>query len=100
MTGTPGIHPVRGDTIQLIADGTLMIFKGDVMTREVRRDGNGFIEITLPADPQQRRDLERARSYQFSLYRDGLQFYTTPRSLRVVEIRRASDGALVVTGAP
>ncbi|WP_167366262.1 hypothetical protein [Streptomyces caeruleatus] len=69
-------------------------------TWSILRDGRGFVELTLPdADPQQRRDLERATSYRYELYRENTLLYSSPR-LTLSETRRARDGALVVAGSP
>ncbi|WP_406066220.1 hypothetical protein OG462_41715 [Streptomyces sp. NBC_01077] len=56
--------------------------------------------MTLPdADPEQRRALERCKSYGWDLYRDGALLYSSP-PLTLSMTRRTGDGALVVKGSP
>lgn len=77
-----------------------MTFTGTITCQGVLRDGRGCVELTLPdADPQQRRDLERATWVRYDLYREGARLYPSPQ-LVVRETRREKDGALVVTGSP
>lgn len=96
----PGTIPMHGDTVRLMIGNSPVIITGSITSQGVRRDGRGFVELTLPdADPQQRRDLERAKSYRYDLYRENALLYSSPR-LALSETRRASDGALVVAGSP
>ncbi|WP_329595868.1 hypothetical protein OG195_44685 (plasmid) [Streptomyces sp. NBC_01362] len=98
--GFPGFSPMHGDAVQVTTNTTSMTITGSVTSQGVLRDGRGFVELTLPdGDPQQRRDLERARSYQYRLYRDGVLLYSSP-SLTLSETRRTKDGTLVVAGSP
>lgn len=100
MTGFPGPNPVHGDTVQLIADTLAVTITGKITSRGVVRDGSGFAELVLPdGDPQQRRDLERAKWFQYRLYDDGTLLYSSPH-LQFRETRRESDGTLVVAGSP
>lgn len=100
MTDFPGSTPMHGDTVELTADTLAVTITGKITSRGVLRDGRGFAELVLPdGDPQQRRDLERAKWYQYRLYRGGALLYSSP-SLQVRETRRESDGALVVSGSP
>ncbi|MFE1987653.1 hypothetical protein [Streptomyces mirabilis] len=100
MTGFPGPNPMHGDTVELMDDTFVATITGKITSRGVLRDGCGFVELVLPdGDPQQRRDLERAGRYQYRLYDGGSPLYSSP-DLQVREIRRESDGALVVTGSP
>ncbi|KMS67241.1 hypothetical protein ACM01_43560 [Streptomyces viridochromogenes] len=100
MTGFPGPHPMHGDTVYLTIGDTSVVITGRIRSQGVLRDGRGFVELTLPdADPQQRRDLERATSYRYELYREDALLYSSPR-LALSETRRAGDGALVVAGCP
>lgn len=97
----PGPIPLHGDAVQLTTDTTSVTLTGDITSRGILRDGRGFAELTLPdADPEQRRDLEHTKRFQYELLRDGTVRYRSPY-LYVREIRRReSDGALVVTGSP
>jgi hypothetical protein len=89
-----------GDRVELMADTFVATITGKITSRGVLRDGCGFVELVLPdGNPQQRRDLERAGRYQYRLYDGGALLYSSP-DLQVRETRRASDGALVVTGSP
>jgi hypothetical protein len=91
---------MHGDTVQLIAGTLAVTITGKITSRGVVRDGRGFAELVLPdGDPQQRRDLERAAWFQYRLYEGGVLRYSSPH-LQVREIRRESDGALVVAGSP
>ncbi|NEB01906.1 hypothetical protein [Streptomyces sp. SID13726] len=100
MIDFPGSRPMCGDTVKIIADALVMTITGAVVSRGVLREGYGFVELVLPdGDPQQRRDLERAASYQYRVYVDGALLYSSP-PLRVHETRRESDGSLVVVGSP
>ncbi|MFF4361159.1 hypothetical protein [Streptomyces sp. NPDC001604] len=68
MSDFPGPHPLRGDSVYLTIGTTSVTITGNITSRGVVRDGRGFVELTLPdADPQQRRDLERAASYRYEL---------------------------------
>ncbi|MFE4206651.1 hypothetical protein ACFRSX_29700 [Streptomyces goshikiensis] len=85
---------------QITISTATMVFDGKVMTRSVLVDGRGFAELVLPdADPQQRRDLERAERYAYELYLDGKLLYSSP-VLTLRDTRRDETGALVVTGSP
>ncbi|MFJ1930385.1 MULTISPECIES: hypothetical protein [unclassified Streptomyces] len=96
----PGTRPIHGDTLHLTTDTTTTTITGAITCERILREGRGFVELTLPdADPEQRRTLEYAKSYQYDLYRGGALLYSSP-PLRISGIRRISDGSLVVTGAP
>lgn len=100
MTGFPGPNPMHGDTVYLTIGTTPVLITGSITSQGVVRDGRGFVELTLPeADPQQRRDLERATSYRYELYREKALVYSSPR-LTLSGTRREKDGALVVAGSP
>ncbi|WP_405842476.1 hypothetical protein OG528_29325 [Streptomyces platensis] len=100
MTGYPGPRPIRGDAVRLTTGSASVTITGSITSQGILRDGCGFVELTLPdADPQQRRDLERSKSYQYELYRGGALLYSSPQ-LTLSETRRVKDGALVVTGSP
>lgn len=53
----------------------------------------------LDADPQQRREVERAGRFQYDLYRAGHLLYSSPH-LTVRGTRLTGDGSLVITGSP
>ena len=96
----PGPIPMHGDTVHLTIGANSVLIEGKITSQGVQRDGRGFVELTLPdGDPQQRRELERADSYRYELYRSSALLYSSPR-LTLSETRRASDGALVVVGSP
>ncbi|WP_385625419.1 hypothetical protein PXH67_42850 (plasmid) [Streptomyces sp. P8-A8] len=98
--GFPGVRPMHGDAVQVTTNTASMTITGNITSQGVLRDGRGFVELTLPdGDPQQRRDLEQAESYQYRLYRDEALLYSSPR-LTLSETRRTKDGALVVAGSP
>lgn len=100
MTGFPGHRPIHGDAVHVTVGADLLVFAGKIMTRGVLSDGRGFAEIVLPdADPQQRRDLERAGRFQYEVYLEGRLLYSSPE-LTLRTARRDGDGALVVTGSP
>ncbi|WP_328499696.1 hypothetical protein OG828_48690 [Streptomyces sp. NBC_00457] len=100
MRAFPGPIPMHGDTVQVTTDITTVTIAGSITSQGVVRGGKGFVELTLPdGDPQQRRDLERAKWYQYKLYRGSELLYLSPL-LTLRETRRAEDGALVVTGSP
>ncbi|WP_435191755.1 hypothetical protein [Streptomyces sp. bgisy126] len=100
MTGFPGHRPICGDAVHITAGADLLIFAGEIMTRGILSGGHGFAELVLPdADPQQRRDLERAGRYQYELYLEGRLLYSSPE-LTLRTAQRDGDGALVVTGSP
>ncbi|MEU2245031.1 hypothetical protein ABZ572_37240 [Streptomyces sp. NPDC018338] len=100
MSGFPGQRPIYGDAVHITVGADLLVFAGKIMTRGVLSDGRGFAEFVLPdADPQQRRDLERAGRYAYTLYLEGEELYVSP-GLVLREIRRDGHGALVVTGSP
>ncbi|MFD8489434.1 hypothetical protein [Streptomyces sp. NPDC059712] len=100
MTGFPGTRPIKADTVHVVADTLAVTMTGGIICQGTLREGLGFVELVLPdADPQQRRDLERATRYTFELWRGGTLLYQSP-PLTVHETRRDGDGALVVTGAP
>ncbi|NUK82170.1 hypothetical protein HRW23_33375 [Streptomyces lunaelactis] len=100
MSSFPGPRPTHGDVAQLTTDTTSVTITGSITSQGILCDGRGFVELTLPdADPQQRRDLERTQWYQYELYRSSALLYSSPQ-LTLSETRRASDGALVVTGSP
>ncbi|NUK01083.1 hypothetical protein [Streptomyces lunaelactis] len=100
MSSFPGPRPMHGDVAQLTTDTTSVTITGSITSQGILRDGRGFVELTLPdADPQQRRDLERTQWYQYELYRSSALLCSSPQ-LTLSETRRASDGALVVTGSP
>ncbi|MGW1496904.1 hypothetical protein [Streptomyces sp. NPDC002402] len=91
---------MHGDVVQITTDTTSVTITGSITSQGILRDGRGFVELTLPdADPQQRRDLERAQRYQYALYRSSALLYSSP-DLKLSGTRRAKDGALVVTGSP
>ncbi|MEV0505275.1 hypothetical protein AB0I84_47935 [Streptomyces spectabilis] len=96
----PGPRPVTGDAAVLTTGTAVLILAGAITSQGVLRDGCGFAELTWPdADPQQRRDLERAGHFQYDLYRDGQLLYSSP-NLTVRGTRRTRDGSLVITGSP
>ncbi|MFJ4276111.1 hypothetical protein ACIP29_36845 [Streptomyces coelicoflavus] len=100
MTGFPGTHPIKADTVHVVADTLAVTMTGSIVCQGILREGLGLVELVLPdADPQQRRDLERATRYTFELRRGGTLLYQSPQ-LKVHETRRAGDGALIVTGSP
>ncbi|NUK36379.1 hypothetical protein HRW16_16815 [Streptomyces lunaelactis] len=100
MSSFPGPRPMHGDVAQLTTDTTSVTITGSITSQGILRDGRGFVELTLlDADPQQRRDLERTQWYQYELYRSSALLYSSPQ-LTLNETRRATDGALVVTGSP
>ncbi|MFD4528445.1 hypothetical protein ACFWP7_31905 [Streptomyces sp. NPDC058470] len=100
MSEFPGPIPMHGDTVELMADTFVATITGKITSRGVLVDGRGFVELVLPdGDPQQRRVLERAGTYQYRLYGGGVLLYSSP-DLQVRETRRESDGALVVMGSP
>ncbi|MET9522934.1 hypothetical protein [Streptomyces coeruleorubidus] len=77
-----------------------MTITGSITSQGVLRDGSGLVELTLPdADPQQRRDLEAAKWFQYRLYRGSALLYSSPH-LTLSETRRTNDGALVMAGHP
>ncbi|MBB4161739.1 hypothetical protein [Streptomyces cinereoruber] len=76
------------------------VFVGKTSVRGFTKGGQGYAELVLPdADPQQRRDLERAERYRFKLYLDGQELYASPE-LTLHYAERDGDGALAVTGHP
>ncbi|MEU9197739.1 hypothetical protein [Streptomyces hundungensis] len=96
----PGQRPMHGDTVTITIDSTAVTITGTITSQGVLREGRGFVELTLPdADPQQRRDLEWAKHFQYELYRGGRLLYSSP-PLRLSGTHRTGDGALVVTGSP
>ncbi|MFJ2630121.1 hypothetical protein ACIO6T_44195 [Streptomyces sp. NPDC087532] len=97
----PGTRPIQGDRVDLTAEGTSLTAVGPIVVQGVLKDGRGFVELVLPdADPQQRRDLEKATQFQYWLYRDGALLYASP-PLQMRDLRRATDdGALILTGSP
>ncbi|MFJ9380404.1 hypothetical protein [Streptomyces sp. NPDC101455] len=100
MTGFPGHLPIHGDRVQLVTDITSVTITGSITCQGVTREGRGYVELTLPdADPQQRRELERAKWVQYKLFRNSTMLYVSPH-LTLSEIRRAKDGALVLSGSP
>ncbi|MEU9189445.1 hypothetical protein AB0D14_33870 [Streptomyces sp. NPDC048484] len=100
MTDFPGPTPMHGDTVELTVGAFWATITGKITSRGVLVDGRGFVELVLPdGDPQQRRVLERAGTYQYRLYDGGVLLYSSPY-LQVRETRRESDGALVVVGSP
>ncbi|MFF5282459.1 hypothetical protein [Streptomyces sp. NPDC013171] len=100
MSGFPGQRPIHGDAVHITIGNDLLVFAGKISTQGILRDGRGYAELVLPdADPQQRRDLERAGRYTYTLYLEGEELYTSP-GLVLREIRRDGHGALVVTGSP
>lgn len=74
---------------------------GDVGERGQQPDPAEEWTLVLPdGDPQQRRDLERTKWFQYRLYDDGgALLYSSPH-LQVRETRREGDGAVVVVGSP
>ncbi|WNI27348.1 hypothetical protein [Streptomyces sp. ITFR-16] len=100
MTGFPGPRPMHGDEVRLTTNTASVTFTGDVISQGVLRDGRGFVELTLPdVDPQQRREVEWAKRFQYELYRSGALLYSSP-SLTLSETRRTSEGFLVIAGSP
>ncbi len=100
MNGFPGPQPIYGDAVHITTSTDTLVFAGKIMTRGVLSDGRGFAELVLPdADPQQRRNLERAQRYEYELYLDGEVLYSSP-DLTLRDTQRDKDGALVVTGSP
>ncbi|MFC9706073.1 hypothetical protein ACFTWD_35910 [Streptomyces sp. NPDC056943] len=66
MSGFLGPRPIYGDAVHITVGTDLLIFARKIMTRGILSGGRGFAELVLPdADPQQRRDLERAGHYQY-----------------------------------
>ncbi|MFF3177912.1 hypothetical protein ACFVQ0_35435 [Streptomyces sp. NPDC057900] len=100
MTGFPGVSPIHGDKVLLTLNAAEVTFTGTVTSQGVLREGRGFVELTVPdVDPQQRRDVERARQFQYELYRGGVLLYSSP-FLTLSETRRTGDGSLVIAGSP
>jgi hypothetical protein len=100
MTGVPGLTPMHGDAVQLTTNTAAVTITGNITSQGVLREDRGLVELTLPdADPQQRRDLERARWFQYRLFHGGTLLYASPH-LTLDETRRANDGALIVAGHP
>lgn len=101
---SPGPHPMYGDTIHitlLTSDMTrtgAMTLTGKIMSREILRDGRGLAEITLDANPDQRRTIARSARYRYTLYREGQRLYSSP-SLRVREIQQTAEAVLIL-GSP
>jgi hypothetical protein len=96
----PGYRPITGDAVSITTASASMTIAGHVTSQGILRDGCGLVELTLTdADPQQRLALLLSKQFQYDLYRgDGL-LYSSPQ-LTVREVRRAGDGALVVSGSP
>ncbi|MFB0629406.1 hypothetical protein [Streptomyces sp. AB3(2024)] len=100
MAAFPGTRPLTGDAVQITTEAASVTITGRITSQGVLRDGCGLVELTLPdADPQQRRDLEWSKRYQYNLYVGGALLYSSPE-LEVRETRRAGDGALIVSGSP
>ncbi|QHC26407.1 hypothetical protein [Streptomyces sp. GS7] len=96
----PGTRPIHGDQVHVVTGSGVMVFTGDIQSVGVRRDGHGFVELTLPdADPQQRRVLGGAKEFEYRMYRGGTMVYQSP-ALTVRQAHRNETGALVVTASP
>lgn len=95
----PGTRPIHGDTVRITVDTTTLMITGAVSCVGILVEGRGFAELTLPADPEQRRILEFSKRCHYSLYKGGALLYSSP-PLTITEVRQTGDGALVVTGAP
>lgn len=98
----PGDRLMHGDSVQLDTDTASVTITGSITSQGILRDGNGLVELTLPpdADPHQHRDLKQAKWYRYALYRGSALLYSSPPLTPREITRRASDGALVVTGSP
>ncbi|MEU3408910.1 hypothetical protein ABZ766_33875 [Streptomyces sp. NPDC006670] len=101
MNTFPGHRPIHGDSLVLWIDDALVSIKGAITCQGILEDGRGYTALTLPdADPEQRRALERCRTYGFELYHEGRLIYSSPQSLTLSGTSRTSDGSLVVKGSP
>lgn len=82
-------------------DDAMFSIKGTITCQGIVENGRGYAALTFPdADPEQRRALERCKTYGFELYLEGRLIYSSPSSLTLSGTSRASDGSLVVTGSP
>ncbi|MFC9228330.1 hypothetical protein ACFTZI_05070 [Streptomyces decoyicus] len=100
MNDFPGPRPVVGDAVAITIGSSSVTINGTITSQGILRDGCGFVELTLPdADPQQRRDLEWSKQFQYDLFLRGALLYSSPQ-LKVRGCRRDGDGALIVTGSP
>lgn len=100
MSTFPGFRPVVGDAVEITTDRSSVTIAGSITSQGILHDGCGFVELMLPdANPQQRRDLEWSKQFQYDLFLRGALLYSSPQ-LKVRESRRAGDGTLIVTGSP
>ncbi|MFJ5635333.1 hypothetical protein ACIQF5_22190 [Streptomyces goshikiensis] len=100
MNAFPGRQPIRGDSLIIWIDDAMLSVKGAITCQGIVEAGQGYAVLTLPdADPEQRRALERCRTYGFELYLDGRQIYSSP-ALTLSGTSRTGDGSLVVKGSP
>ncbi|MCY0929458.1 hypothetical protein OTB20_25310 [Streptomyces sp. H27-H1] len=89
-----------GDSVAITTATFSVTITGTVTCQGITENGRGFVELTLPdADPQQRRQLEWSKEYQYNLYIKGQLLYSSPQ-LALKGTRRTHEGALVLTGSP
>lgn len=101
MSTFPGPRPIHGDSLVIWIDDAMFSIKGAITCQGILENGRGYAALTLPdADPEQRRALDRCKTYGFELYREGRLIYSSPSSLTLSATSRTSDGSLVVKGAP
>ncbi|WP_412079421.1 hypothetical protein ACLF6K_38240 (plasmid) [Streptomyces xanthophaeus] len=99
MNTFPGRQPIHGDSLIIWIDDAMLSVKGAITCQGVLENGRGYAALTLPdGDPEQRRALERCKTYGFELYLEGRLIYSSPQ-LTLNGTSRASDGSLVVTGS-